>query len=431
MAQQPYLTIDTIGLPRKSGSSDDLTINSFTAALAGGLNVTSGVSVTNNITFDAVTDTIAGIQNQNLLDKSAAESISGEFTFSTTPQMTGTIDSGNDVVNKDYVDSSINAIDFQESVLDIQEDATLDPTASPATGARYIINDSGALHANFGSITGVGDGDIVEYDGANFIVVFDVSVNTEGGKTWVEDINRYYVYNGSWVDAGGVMDHNSLSGLQGGTTNEYYHLTSTEHTWAQAAIGKVATGGNIVGNDVNDTISANWTITGELDVSGGEFTLPNAVSAAPAEGDTYWDGTTDTLYVYNGSAWVDVANSSSAVDVQNTYTTGAAGVTAGDAVYISANDTVLPANGSAIGTAKVIGFAKTTQTSGQDVEIQKIGTISNLTGLTAGDIVYLDTSTAGGRVTTVPSASGSVIYKLGFAKSATELDIQLQYIAFN
>lgn len=29
---------------------------------------------------------------------------------------------------------------------------------------------------------------------------------------------------------GGVTDHNSLTGLQGGTTNEYYHLTSAQHT---------------------------------------------------------------------------------------------------------------------------------------------------------------------------------------------------------
>jgi len=32
-------------------------------------------------------------------------------------------------------------------------------------------------------------------------------------------------------DAGGTaITHNALAGLQGGTTNEYYHFTQTEHT---------------------------------------------------------------------------------------------------------------------------------------------------------------------------------------------------------
>lgn len=89
---------------------------------------------------------------------------------------------------------------YQEPVLDIQVDATLDPGASPATGARYILEDTGALHANFGTISGVGDDDIVEYDGADFIISYDASAEGEGGISWASDENQFYVFNGSaWV----------------------------------------------------------------------------------------------------------------------------------------------------------------------------------------------------------------------------------------
>jgi hypothetical protein len=46
----------------------------------------------------------------------------------------------------------------------------------------------------------------------------------------VEDEDVQYVYNGtSWAKLGTTLTHNNMSGLQGGTTNEYYHLTNTEH----------------------------------------------------------------------------------------------------------------------------------------------------------------------------------------------------------
>lgn len=109
-----------------------------------------------------------------------------------------------EVPTKNALYDKINALetglDWQDSVLDIQTDATLDPGASPTTGDRYIITDSAALHANFGTITGLGNNDIVQYDGSDFIVVYDVSVDTEGGSVWDEDSNNYYVYNGTaWV----------------------------------------------------------------------------------------------------------------------------------------------------------------------------------------------------------------------------------------
>jgi hypothetical protein len=428
MAQVKLLKIAAIGLPQQNEAADDITFASMTASLAGGLNVTSGVSITNNISFNAVTDTIAGIQNQNLLDKSAAESISGVFDYTSLPTSSVAPTSGTELTNKDYVDGLVNGIHWQEPVLDIQVDATLDPGASPTTGDRYIVTDTGALNANFGTITGVGNNDIVEYDGANFIVAWDASVEGEGGAAYVGDVDKNYVFNGTaWVTFGSTVTHNNLSGLQGGNgSTEYYHMTSAEDTWLGTVSTEVAAA-NVVDKTAAEAISGNWTYTGENDYSGGEFTFPNAVSASPAEGDSYWDGTADILYVWNGTAWQDVGASGAATGVENTYTVGAGGVTAGDALYISANDTVLKADASAIATGKLIGFAKTTEAAAANVEVVKVGVISNITA-SAGDILYLST-TAGALTTTPPSGAGEIVYKAGYAKSASELDIQLQFIA--
>lgn len=87
--------------------------------------------------------------------------------------------------------------DFQIDVLNTQVDATLDPGVSPTTGDRYIITNSAALHANFGTITGVGNGDIVEYDGSNFVVEYDVSVQGEGAKVWDRNANKFANWDGS------------------------------------------------------------------------------------------------------------------------------------------------------------------------------------------------------------------------------------------
>jgi len=87
--------------------------------------------------------------------------------------------------------------DFQEDVLDVQTDATLDPGATPTAGDRYILTNVAALHANFGSITGVGNNDVVEYVSAAFVVAYDVSAQGEGAFLWDRTANVFKKYDGS------------------------------------------------------------------------------------------------------------------------------------------------------------------------------------------------------------------------------------------
>ena len=112
MSQVKLLKINASGLPEEMDTAnDDITLNSYTAATS--FDVTSGVSIGQNITFNAVTDTIAGIQNQNLLDKTAAETISANYTIATGFDLILTDQPVNDTdaANKLYVDTQLATIE--------------------------------------------------------------------------------------------------------------------------------------------------------------------------------------------------------------------------------------------------------------------------------------------------------------------------------
>ena len=121
--------------------------------------------------------------------------------------------------------SELNAVvtgmDWQDSVLDKDLNT---PPGSPSTGDRYITSAPPA------SATGAWaghDNEIAEWNGASW----DFTAITEGSAVWVEDEDVVYVFNGtSWVKCGSTVTHNNTAGLQGGTTDEYYHMTNAEHT---------------------------------------------------------------------------------------------------------------------------------------------------------------------------------------------------------
>ncbi|MEM4662797.1 MAG: hypothetical protein QXM75_02125, partial [Candidatus Diapherotrites archaeon] len=85
-----------------------------------------------------------------------------------------------DAANKAYVDAAIAGLDFQADVDNYVLDAS---TTAPgvglpaaALGQRYILaSNTATLHPNWGTILGIDDNDIVQYDGTNWYVAYDVS----------------------------------------------------------------------------------------------------------------------------------------------------------------------------------------------------------------------------------------------------------------
>lgn len=105
-----------------------------------------------------------------------------------------------DAARKIDLDNAIANLNWQEDVLAVQTDNTLDPGATPAEGARYIITDAANLNANFGTITGVEDGDIVQYVSGEFVVAYDVSVAAaQAAGTMATDLasGRFFRFNGT------------------------------------------------------------------------------------------------------------------------------------------------------------------------------------------------------------------------------------------
>lgn len=413
MAQVKLLKIAADGFQEENGSADDITFATVTGSTSVG--VTNGVTITSDIAFNAVTDSIAGIENQNLLDKTADESISGDWTVTTGHNLT-LVDApvnSTDAVNKDYADSLSNGADWQDSVLD--KDLST-PPASPTSGDRYIIGPSAtgawAGHEN----------DIAEYNGSAWVFI----VPNKGFAATVEDENTVYNYNGTaWVKMSTVYNHNDLAGLNVG---DYKHLTAAEDSWVDSAIVTVPTATNLIDKSAATTISGDMTFTGTSNMNGGDLILPGSAMGTPTEGSMYWDGTSDTLYAYNGSAYVNVSSAGTASGVVNQYIAGTGGIAQYDAVYISGADTVLKADATATSTAKVIGFAPNAIAATSNGDIQEDGIISGiLSGATAGDVYFLS-ETAGQIATTRPTASGSMVVKVGYAKNATDLQVQFQFM---
>jgi len=146
--------------------------------------------------------------------KLASPALTGTPTAPTAATGTDTTQIASTEFVQQEIEAALVGLDFQADVLDVQVDATLDPGAAPTTGDRYIITASAALHANFGTITGVGDGDIVEYNGSAFEVSYDASSDGEGALVWDRDSNTWQSYSGSaWAEFGGLAGVTAGAGL--------------------------------------------------------------------------------------------------------------------------------------------------------------------------------------------------------------------------
>ncbi len=407
-------------------------------------------------------------------------------------EITDAPSAGNHAVNRDYVQTYVQGLDPQESVL---SKTIGTPPGSPSIGNRYIIDATGNnvitgvttgtktftvagdQTANYNAddiikirestgnngwytvvsstfdtdhtdivveeviidatvdgiiyyATGlwavIGVDKIVQWDGVNW----NATIPTFGFNTYVEDEIITYVYSTShmWVTLVSALQHNNLAGKQGGTTNEYYHMTNAEDTWLAGAIVKVGTPSNIADLTDNDVITGNWSLGsgGEMDCSLGEFTFPNAVSASPSVRDSYVDGN-GYLYVYDGTNWKKIGESGD--PVKTSYTGGEANMQY-KVVRISANDTVIKAQADSLVNAKgTIGICIDNKALGQSVDVQENGVVTGiLSGATAGTPYFLSGTVAGVLVTTPPNGSGNTVLMIGYAKNSTDFAVKIETI---
>ena len=99
-----------------------------------------------------------------------------------------------------------------------------------------------------------------------------------------------------------------------------------------------------------------------------------------------------------------------------------------DALYMRSADGQVGKATAASGSseaANVVGFADSDKGSGETVKVVVVG-IKTMSGLDAGDLYYLSSSTAGAITTTAPSGSGQAVTRLGEAATTTDFSIQVE-----
>jgi len=148
---------------------------------------------------------------------------------------------------------------------------------------------------------------------------------------------------------------------------------------------------------------------------GGVATSANVTAANL--GTLTGGGDASALHTHAGLTSISVAFSA---------TVGAGGVTKGDCLYFSANDTVNKGDPTNVAKSVIIGVAQTTQSAAASVGVQTDGVLTGAgSGWTAGQQIFMSTT---GGLTNDPTslASRTRTIQAGIAKNATDLAINVR-----
>lgn len=137
------------------------------------------------------------------------------------------------------------------------------------------------------------------------------------------------------------------------------------------------------------------------------------------------------------SAYTTATNSQQAIDDAFAYaqapgvlyTAGTGGVTKGQPVYVSANNTVLPYNNILV-QHEVIGVAATTVAAGSPVKVVEASTVlTNVLTTPTLDAKLYWNGTA--YTNTMPTTASAYVWMLGRAKNSTDLHVRVEFIKRN
>lgn len=247
--------VDTSDLALKSGSISQFTTRSHTSLSDIGTNTHANID-----SHISATTSIHGITNTN--DLALKSGSITQFTTRSHADMqnltssddhtqyilaTGTrafsgvvigVDptSATHLATKGYVDSLVQGLDWQDSVLS-RWDASGGLPGGPSTGDRYLCKVAG---------NGWVLDHIYEYNGATW----DNHAPNKGWATWVEDETIQYTYSGTaWVIFGSTISHHVLAELTTYDDHSQYLNTTRHDTTSRHALGTV------VPHDNHDNLS--------------------------------------------------------------------------------------------------------------------------------------------------------------------------------
>jgi len=167
--------------------------------------------------------------NDELSGLDATQLGDGRVTNSEYYMLDG-VNTASQLVTKDQLDSAVQGLDWQESVLD-RHDPNNGIPSSPSEGDRYLST---------GTANGWNADSIYEWDGSSWIE----TVPDEGFVTEVEDEDVWYQFDGtSWAQWGTAVDHGNLLGLQDDDHTQYLL-----HNGLRAMTGSLNMGGYNIEN---------------------------------------------------------------------------------------------------------------------------------------------------------------------------------------
>lgn len=199
----------------------------------------------------------------------------------------------------------------------------------------------------------------------------------------------------------------------------------------------IAFSGNIINIDLVDSDSGLAFYSGELGVDfSTAYNDAKAIKASDLNSVAIGKGAS-IIGLHDAAGHTDVTNVEDAVSelygliAANgvEYTVAVGGVTKGDLVFVTSNNTAAPY--STLGDAhRGIGLALETKTAGESVKILANDTVLQnvISGGVAGTPYYWDGSNL---VSSIPSGSGSHVWLVGVAKNATDLHVEVQFLKRN
>lgn len=173
---------------------------------------------------------------------------------------------------------------------------------------------------------------------------------------------------------------------------------------------KTKSGGPLTNDPTNGlTLTAQ---SGVLDASGSTLNLVGLPTTAGL----------NLLYQNN---YADTVHKHSVVKA--VYTNGSNALAKGVPVFINSAGQLQASDAAATTTAIVIGVTTAAIAANATGEVALSGSCAGcLTGATAGAQMFL--AVGGGLTATAPSASGNVVYAVGFASAATDLALQFRFV---
>ena len=171
---------------------------------------------------------------------------------------------------KETTESYANGMKWQADVLAEQND----PPSSPSAGDRYLVGPSPTGDwSGYDQNIATWDGSVWSFDSPSEGWSLNVNGSNLDGRSDVA-----MIYNGSdWVNWGSAIDHNVTQTLQGGTTGEYYHLTSADHTLVGSLSHNLA--------NLTDAEVTQLEAIGSTTISNTQWGYLGGLGSAPLEDD--------------------------------------------------------------------------------------------------------------------------------------------------